>query len=87
MPPGRFERGKCLRSVRARPHRGSRLGPGVVLSQDSGKTLAISKLWLPLPDIWSVAYDRGKRGRMYCSVHEEAVYVSVTPVKAGHRTG
>ena len=51
-------------------------GPGVLVSEDNGKTWQSRNLGLPRPDIWSVAFDPARPARLYASVHEEALYVS-----------
>ncbi|MGH9665901.1 MAG: WD40/YVTN/BNR-like repeat-containing protein [Bryobacteraceae bacterium] len=51
-------------------------GPGVLVSEDNGKTWQARNAGLPLPDVRSVAFDPANPGRLYASVHEEALYVS-----------
>lgn len=51
-------------------------GPGVLISDDAGKTWTPRNQGLPSTEIWSVAFDPGHAGRMFASLHEEAVYVS-----------
>lgn len=51
-------------------------GPGVAVSNDSGKTWTLRNAGLSRTDVWSVAFDPDHPGRLYASVHEEAVYVS-----------
>ena len=62
-------------------------GPGVAVSNDSGKTWTFRNAGLPRTDVWSVTFDPDHAGRLYASVHEEAVYVSndagITWVKDG----
>lgn len=52
------------------------MGEGVLISEDGGKTWLTRGRPLPNPDIWSVVFDPAKAGRLFASVHEEAVYVS-----------
>ena len=49
---------------------------GVALSEDGGKTWQFRNAGLPSTSVWSVAFDPAHPGRMYASVHEEALYVS-----------
>jgi photosystem II stability/assembly factor-like uncharacterized protein len=51
-------------------------GPGVVVSEDGGKTWQARNHGLPSTDVWSVAFDPAEPGRLYASVHEKALYVS-----------
>ena len=51
-------------------------GVGVAISEDLGKTWQFRNAGLPKTAVWSVAFDPAKSGRMYASVHEEALYVS-----------
>ena len=51
-------------------------GPGVAISEDRGKTWQLRNSGLPAPTVWSVAFDPATPGRIYASVHEEALYVS-----------
>jgi photosystem II stability/assembly factor-like uncharacterized protein len=51
-------------------------GPGVMVSDDGGKTWAARNAGLARPEVWSVAFDPDHSGRLYCGVHEEALYVS-----------
>jgi photosystem II stability/assembly factor-like uncharacterized protein len=51
-------------------------GLGVALSEDRGKTWHFRNAGLPSVDVWSVAFDPARRGRLYAGVHEEALYVS-----------
>jgi hypothetical protein len=51
-------------------------GPGVVVTEDGGKTWQPRSAGLPRPDVLSVAFDPAKPGRLYCGVSEEAIYVS-----------
>jgi photosystem II stability/assembly factor-like uncharacterized protein len=51
-------------------------GIGIAVSEDSGKTWAMRDRSLPSSDIWSIAFDPGKAGRLFASVHEDAVYMS-----------
>jgi photosystem II stability/assembly factor-like uncharacterized protein len=47
-----------------------------MMSEDGGKTWQKRGRSLPNPNIWSVVFDPSKPGRLFASVHEEAVYVS-----------
>ena len=47
-----------------------------MVSEDGGKTWQMRGRALPNPNIWSLAFDPAKAGRLFASVHEEAVYVS-----------
>jgi photosystem II stability/assembly factor-like uncharacterized protein len=51
-------------------------GLGVALSGDGGKSWQLRNAGLPRTDVWSVIFEPGKPGRLYASVHEEALYVS-----------
>ena len=51
-------------------------GVGVAISEDRGKTWQLRNAGLPSTAVWSVAFDPAAPGRIYASVHEEAVYVS-----------
>ena len=51
-------------------------GIGVVMSEDRGKTWQAKNSGLPGNAVWSVAFDPAKPGRVYTSVHEQALYVS-----------
>ena len=51
-------------------------GTGVALSEDGGKTWQSRNAGLPSTSVWSVAFDPAHPGRIYASVHEEALYVS-----------
>ena len=46
------------------------------MSEDRGKTWQTRGRSLPSSDIWSVVFDPAKPGRLFASVHEEAIYVS-----------
>ena len=46
------------------------------MSEDGGVTWEARNQGLPRPDVWSVAFDPDKPGRLYASVHEDALYVS-----------
>ena len=62
-------------------------GVGVLVTEDGGKTWQSRNAGLPRPDVWSVAFDPAKPGRLYASVHEEALYVSDdSGADAGART-
>lgn len=50
-------------------------GVGVGVSDDSGKSWRSVK-GLPSTEIWSAAFDPGKKGRLFAGVHEQALYVS-----------
>jgi hypothetical protein len=49
-------------------------GMGVTVSEDGGKTWQPRNAGLPSANAWSVAFDPS--GRLYASVHDEAVYAS-----------
>ena len=73
--------GRNLYDVAFDPTRAGRIavagwGPGVVVSDDGGKTWVARNAGLPRPEVWSVAFDPDHSGRLYCGVHEEALYVS-----------
>ncbi|MBL8217213.1 MAG: hypothetical protein JNK87_41210 [Bryobacterales bacterium] len=51
-------------------------GFGVAVSEDGGRTFAFRNAGLPSTDVWSAAFDPGRPGRLWASVHEEAVYRS-----------
>lgn len=60
------------------PHRVAAAGFtfGVAVSDDDGAHWEFRNQGLPRADVWSVAWDPDHAGRLYASVHEEAVYVS-----------
>jgi photosystem II stability/assembly factor-like uncharacterized protein len=73
--------GRNLYDISFDPTRAGRIavagwGPGVMVSDDSGKTWVARNAGLPRPQVWSVAFDPANSGRLYCGVHEEALYVS-----------
>ncbi|RKX34425.1 MAG: hypothetical protein DRP71_07105 [Verrucomicrobia bacterium] len=49
---------------------------GVQVSEDGGKTWTARNDGLPTANVWRVAIDPDISGRLYCSPHQEAVYVS-----------
>jgi len=51
-------------------------GVGVAVSEDRGKSWQVRNSGLPTANVWSVVYDPGQPGRIYASVHEDAIYVS-----------
>lgn len=51
-------------------------GFGVAISEDGGQSWQIRNNGLPSTDIWSAAFDPSKPGRIWASVHEEAMYRS-----------
>jgi hypothetical protein len=51
-------------------------GPGVLVSEDGGKTWQARNSGLPRPDVISVVFDPVHRGRLYAAVNEEGLYVS-----------
>jgi photosystem II stability/assembly factor-like uncharacterized protein len=51
-------------------------GPGVVVSEDGGKTWQPRNIGLPRPEVISVAFDPENRGRLYAAVNDDALYVS-----------
>lgn len=51
-------------------------GPGVLVSEDAGRTFVARNAGLPSPNVWSVRFDPDHPGRLYAAVHEEAVFVS-----------
>jgi hypothetical protein len=62
-------------------------GPGVMVSEDDGKTWTARNLGLPKADVWSVTFDPEHAGRLYASVHEEALYVSQDAGRTWSRDG
>jgi hypothetical protein len=51
-------------------------GFGVAVSEDGGANWQFRNNGLPSADIWSAAFDPSRRGRLWASVHEEALYRS-----------
>jgi photosystem II stability/assembly factor-like uncharacterized protein len=51
-------------------------GPGVVVSEDGGKTWQSRNVGLPRPEVISLVFDPMHSGRMYASINEDALYVS-----------
>ena len=51
-------------------------GVGVAISSDSGKTWQARDSGLPSTKVWSVAFDSGRPGSLFASLHEDAIYVS-----------
>jgi photosystem II stability/assembly factor-like uncharacterized protein len=51
-------------------------GFGVAVSEDECSTWNIRNAGLPSSDVWSVAFDPARPGRLWASVHEEAMYRS-----------
>src|SRR5579872_261758 len=51
-------------------------GPGVLVTEDNGKTWQSRNVGLPQTEVRSVAFDPDKPGRLYASIHEQALYVS-----------
>ena len=51
-------------------------GFGVAISDNGGKTWRFRNSGLPSTDVWSVAFDPAHSGRIYASVHEQALYRS-----------
>jgi photosystem II stability/assembly factor-like uncharacterized protein len=51
-------------------------GVGVAFTEDRGKTWQPRNAGLPATNIWSVVFDPAQPGRIYTSVHEDAIYVS-----------
>lgn len=48
----------------------------MALSEDRGKTWEFRNGGLPSNAVWSVAFDPAAPGRVYASVHEEALFLS-----------
>jgi hypothetical protein len=51
-------------------------GPGVMVSEDGGKTWQGRNAGLPSTEVTAVAFDPDHPGRLYAAVREQAVYVS-----------
>lgn len=51
-------------------------GFGVAVSEDGGTTWTFRNAGLPRQDAWTLAFDPSHKGRLYASIHEEAMYVS-----------
>ena len=66
----------CVRSSVAERIAVAGWGIGVAISDDRGKTWQDRNAGLPGTAVWSVAFDPAHPGRVYASVHEEALYVS-----------
>jgi photosystem II stability/assembly factor-like uncharacterized protein len=49
---------------------------GVQVSEDGGKTWTARNDGLPSTDVWRVAIDPDISGRLYCSPHQNAVFIS-----------
>jgi photosystem II stability/assembly factor-like uncharacterized protein len=62
-------------------------GPGVVVSEDGGKTWQSRNVGLPRPEVVSVVFDPANSGRMYASVNEDALYVSNDAGKSWSKDG
>ncbi len=62
-------------------------GPGVAISEDSGKTWQLRNHGLPVPHVLAVAFDPSSAGRLFISVNDEAVYVSNDVGKSWTRDG
>jgi photosystem II stability/assembly factor-like uncharacterized protein len=60
-------------------------GPGVLLSEDAGKTWQPRNTGLPRLEVMSVVFDH--RGRIYASVNEEALYLSDNGGKSWSKAG
>jgi photosystem II stability/assembly factor-like uncharacterized protein len=50
--------------------------PGIVVSEDGGRSWQARNTGLPRLSVISVAFDPGRPGRMYAGVNEEGLYVS-----------
>jgi hypothetical protein len=48
----------------------------VAITEDRAKTWQPRNSGLPATAVWSVAFDPAQPGRIYASVHEDAIYVS-----------
>jgi photosystem II stability/assembly factor-like uncharacterized protein len=59
----------------------------VAVSEDRGRTWQARNSGLPSANIWSVAFDPAQSGRLYASVHEEAVYVSTDSGRTWRKDG
>jgi photosystem II stability/assembly factor-like uncharacterized protein len=51
-------------------------GPGVLVSEDGGRSWTSRNAGLAATSVTTVAFDPGHAGRLYAAVHEDAVYVS-----------
>jgi hypothetical protein len=78
---GRTGVGATLYDVAYDPTRAQRIavagiGPGVVISEDGGKSWTARNAGLPATEVVSVIFDPGTSGWMYASVRDEGLYVS-----------
>jgi len=62
-------------------------GPGVLVSEDGGRSFQPRNTGLPSTNVWTVRFDPSHSGRMFASVHEEAVFVSDDAGKSWKRSG
>jgi photosystem II stability/assembly factor-like uncharacterized protein len=60
---------------------------GVAISEDRGKTWEPRNSGLPSTNVWSVAFDPARPGRLYASVHAEAIYVSADMGRTWRKDG
>ena len=78
---GRMGLGNNLYDVAFDPFDAKRIavagwGPGVTVSEDRGKTWHPRNGGLPVPQAISIVFDPETKGRLYVSIHDEALYVS-----------
>jgi photosystem II stability/assembly factor-like uncharacterized protein len=59
----------------------------VLVSEDGGQTWQGRNHGLPSTEVWSVAFDPGRSGRLLASVHEEALFVSEDAGRSWRREG
>jgi photosystem II stability/assembly factor-like uncharacterized protein len=62
-------------------------GFGVAVSEDRGASWSFRNAGLPSTDVWSAAFDPSRPGRLWASVHEEAIYRSDTEGRSWARDG
>jgi photosystem II stability/assembly factor-like uncharacterized protein len=62
-------------------------GPGVVISEDGGKTWMPRNTGLPRPEAVSLVFDPVHAGRLYASVNEDGLFVSKDAGKTWQKDG
>jgi len=89
---GRLGVGRNLYDVAFHPSDPARIavagwGPGVAISEDSGKTWQFRNKGLPTAEVTAVAFDPAHPGRIYAGIHQEALFVSDDLGQSWHRDG